>query len=127
VVLFERSALSASEQDAIRNAVTSELSLNSGAGDQLQFSPAPEVSAPLPSQAQVAAPFENQASTREAAQAEFMARLNRSWMLALSILTILAAAFVVLHLQRGRHQRRRELADRIRHQLLLVEGVANAA
>jgi flagellar M-ring protein FliF len=127
IILFERSVLSGTDRDAIRNAVASELALNLAAGDQIQFSPAPENSALQPNPVQAAAPWGSEPSTREAAQAEFMARLTRSWILACSILAALAAVVVAMRIRNGRTQRRLELAERIRQQFLLVEGTANAA
>ncbi|HKC03563.1 MAG TPA: flagellar basal-body MS-ring/collar protein FliF [Sphingomicrobium sp.] len=126
VILFERTPLGATDQAAIRQAVAAELTLNFAAGDQLSFSPAPEVSA-LSTLAPAAGPFQIQPATREAAQAEFMARLTRSWMLAFAVLAALVAGVAMFRIRRDRTQRRAALAERIRRQFLLPEGAANAA
>jgi hypothetical protein len=125
VILFERSPLSALEEQLIRKAVMTELSLDTS-GSELLFSPAPEIAAAAPSQSAPTSLAERGQSAREAQQGQFMADLTRSWTLALSALAAIVLGFIVLRARRGSQYRRQELATRIRQQLLLVDGTANA-
>jgi flagellar M-ring protein FliF len=126
VVLFERSALGPSEEDAIRRAVTAEFELNPANGDQLSFSPAPQMAAAIPT-ALPAAEAKPPAQSREAAQDRFMASLGHAWTLALSLLGAGALALLFLSLRRQQLLRREALVQRIREHLLLPGGVADAS
>lgn len=128
VVLFERSPLSLGDEQLIRSAVTSELMLQVAGGDQLQFSPAPEIAASGFVDRQTIVPAAGApTAAREAAQEAFMARLTRSWTIALFLLVAVALLVGGSQIHRKRLQRRHDLANRIRQQLLLVEGAARAA
>lgn len=124
VVLFERSMLTPYERQQIEKAVTGELAIAAPLGDQLHFSPAPQNSAigDVPVAAARSGPPAG-ASVEE----RFMTNLDRSWTI---ILWSLAGALLlgaVVRARRGRRDRRRQLAERIRSQLLLAEGSAGAA
>jgi len=124
IVLFDRSGLSAGEEQAIRAAIAADLQLNSSAGDELLVSPAPQVAGAMPGIGAVA-PARGAAPVPE--QDRLMARIMRSWAIVFGLLACAALLFLALRLHRGRQHRRRELVIRIREQLLLVEGAASAA
>lgn len=126
IILFERSALSATDEQAIRRAVAAELALSGQAGDQISFSPAPLVSGAMPALLPAAGSLPAK-ETREAAQDRFMASLGRAWTIALSILGIAALGLLFITLQRSRLARRQALVTRIREHLLLAGGAADAA
>ena len=127
VVLFERSVLSPVERQRIEQAVSIELSITPALGDQLLFSPVPQVAAISTADMIQASTVSPSAVAGNSVEERFMARLERSWTI---ILCALAAAFILavgLRSRRNRRNRRQELAERIRRQLLLVEGTARAA
>jgi flagellar M-ring protein FliF len=126
VVLFERSAIGANQEEAIRRAVTLELGLNSVSGDQLSFSPAPLMAEAIPGTlpaAQATLPTQS----REAAQDRFMATLGHAWTIALSLLGAAALILVMLSLRRHQLGRREALVRRIREHLLIPGGLADAS
>jgi len=127
VVLFERSPLALSEEQLVRSAVTSELQLQPAMGDQLLFSPAPEVAAQGGTGIALAQAPISDPSVRVNAEEQLMAKINRSWTIVLSLLALAAFLAIAFRLDRSRRQRRQQLVNRIREQLLLVDGAANAA
>jgi flagellar M-ring protein FliF len=127
VVLFERSPLVMPDEQLVRSAVTSELQLQPALGDQLLFSPAPEIAAQGPANMAIGAVPVPDPSARAAAEDQLMAKINRSWTIVLSLLAVAALLAIAIRFDRSRRQRRQQLVNRIREQLLLVEGAANAA
>jgi hypothetical protein len=126
IVLFERSSLIPSEEEAIRRAITAEIGLNPNAGDQLSFSPAPQMAAAVPT-ALPSTPAKLPVESRQAAQDRFMASLAHAWMVALLLLGAGALAVLALSLRRLQIGRRQALIQRIRDHLLLPAGLADAS
>jgi flagellar M-ring protein FliF len=126
IVLFERSLLSSGEEEAIRRAVTAEIGLNPTGGDQLSFSPAPQMAAVIPA-ALPSTPAKLPVESGQVAQDRFMASLAHAWTLALILLGAGALALLILSLRRRQIGRREALIRRIRDQLLLPEGLADAS
>jgi flagellar M-ring protein FliF len=126
VILFERSVLSSHEKQLIQRAVNTELTIDAAAGDQLFFSPAPQIAAaslpPMP----ISAVQSRGGSAGASVESRFMANLERSWTIVLWTLAAAAALIAAFRIRRGRWNHRQELAVRIREQLLLVEGSAHA-
>jgi flagellar M-ring protein FliF len=127
VILFERSGLSAGEEEAVRKAVSAELALDPSHGDQISFSPAPQMAGALPAELSSAATPRAAVSASESAQDRFMASLSRAWTIALTLIGVSALAFALISFQRHRRGRRQALIERIREHLLLPDGVADAA
>lgn len=123
LVLFSRGPLSSSEQEAIRRAVMAELSLDVSAGDQLLFSPAPQMAPPIPESTAVAP----KQSIEEDTQSQFMATLDRNWSIAAFVLLLMFLLIWGARARRLRGARRHQLAHRIREQLLITQRSADAA
>lgn len=126
VVIFERSGLTAGEEQAIRSAVASELGLSDSLGDQLLFSPAVEMSRSLAPQLQIQSglPPRNSADRGEN---RFMEDVSRAWSFALWLAGALALLAICLAWSRRRQGERRALIDRIRRQLLAADGATDGA
>jgi len=127
VVLFDRSGLSTGEEQAIRKAVTAELGLNSAWGDDLLFSPAPQVASVTLGDVRASPARDQVGEAPGAMQEQLIARIMRSWTIALWLLAATAVLFFTVRIRRGRRHRRDELVARIREHLLLAESTANAA
>jgi flagellar biosynthesis/type III secretory pathway M-ring protein FliF/YscJ len=125
IVLFERSPLSAGDENVIRRAIAAEIGLSAAAGDEVSFSPAPLVAAPVPADTIAAVP-KVQTETRQEAQERFMASVARGWTIALSLLGLAVLAFGVVSIRRRQLGRRADLVQRIRQHLLLSDGIADA-
>lgn len=126
IVLFERLPLMPGEQQAVRKAIEREIALDQARGDQLSFSPAPEIAAPIEAARPTRAAAETQSPPASSAQ-RFMADVTKAWTIALSLLLAGAAFFVLIAIRRRSKERRDALATRIRDQLLLAGGVHDAA
>ncbi len=127
LVLFEATALSIAEEKAVRRAVTRDLGLDPANGDELAFSPLPQIAADMPAQASAPSASGNERIERPQVQDRFLAELTRRWTAALSLLGALALLFMMFSVRRGREGRRQTLATRIREQLLLPHGAPDAA
>jgi flagellar M-ring protein FliF len=117
VVIFTRSSLTGSDEDAIRTAVTSALSLDSAAGDQVRFSETPQIASPLAPLAVVVRP-----TARAAPESDFMAVLMRNWLMAAIAFVALMVGLFEYRQHRLRVSQRQQLAFRIREQLRLEHG-----
>jgi flagellar M-ring protein FliF len=124
IVLFERTGLGRHDEQAVRRAVTAEIGLDPAGGDQLSFSPAPEIAGRLEAQAPVAA-APPPADLPRAAQEQFMASLGRAWAAALSLLGALALMVFALSFRHRRLGRREALVRNIRQHLLPPEDSAD--
>ena len=118
LILFTRSPLLATDEEAIRNAVYAELGLDVASGDAIEFSRATEV----------AAPFAQPASSR-AAQADspvdpetIVDRIVRNWLIAMALLGLIALGLWQVRARRLRYAQRDQLVMRIREQLRLEQG-----
>jgi flagellar M-ring protein FliF len=127
IVLFERSLLTAAEEQAVRSAVTAELALDPRQGDELQFSPAPEIAAAVPQRIGAAAGARTAAPLGSGEQPRFLDGLARGWTVALLALAAIAFGFAAMRLERRRRGRRQALLEQIREHLLIAEGAADAA
>lgn len=125
IVLFEALPLAAGEKQAIRKAVESDLALDHSRGDQLSFSPAPEIAAPMPASV---SPVEVEPPAADAAASDkLMERIARGWTVAMSLFGVAVVLIAVVSVGRRRRRRRDALAGRIRDQLLLTSGAHDVA
>jgi flagellar M-ring protein FliF len=126
IVLFEPLPLASSEEQAIRKSIGVELALDEARGDQLSFSPAPQVANPIPTslpESTASAP----AAPSPNGPDRLMESIVRGWTVALSLLAAAAVLIAVFSVWRRKRQRREALAARIRNQLLLPNGVHDVA
>jgi len=125
VVLFNRSPLSQGDEETIRRAVMAELSLDTQAGDAVEFSPAPQMaeSAPIASESPSSAGLR---SVVTSSNSQVMAELERNWAIALVLIGLVGAGLALAGYRKSLTRRREILATRIRAHLLSIQGHPSA-
>jgi len=125
VVVFSSAPLSDADQQSIRRAVTTELSLDPASGDALQFSPVPVAAPSLPMPTQPLASAGTHAPVA-ADESGLMAELERNWTIALLVLAVIAGSLAWLGYRKSRDRYLLLLVERVRTQLFASQADANA-